>query len=111
MNKSPLMATGGLEKLVPCIVFLLSVAKIDMKGEVTNFVPSINLKTKHCRLMCVSVSATLHDCVVFYCVNSHNGRVYHYRIWQSQSNELYIDDVIRFQSLEEMIEFYKTQGG
>ena len=48
---------------------------------------------------------------VLYWLYSHNGRVYHYRIWQSQSNELYIDDVIRFQSLEEMMEFYKTQGG
>jgi len=38
--------------------------------------------------------------------------VYHYRIWQNQSTEFYIDENINFQSLEEMIEFYKqSQGG
>ena len=45
-------------------------------------------------------------------LNSHNNRVLHYRIWQSQSGEFYIDDNVHFQSLEEMIEFYKkSQSG
>ena len=47
-----------------------------------------------------------------HCLNSHNDRVLHYRIWQSQSGEFYIDDNVHFQSLEEMIEFYKkSQAG
>ena len=44
--------------------------------------------------------------------NSHHGKVYHYRIWQNKSSEFSVDDNIHFQTLEELVEFYKkSQGG
>ena len=43
--------------------------------------------------------------------NSYDGKVHHYRIWQSESGDFYIDDNVLFQSLEEMIEFYKKSKG
>jgi len=38
--------------------------------------------------------------------------VYHYRIWQNKRSEFSVDDNIHFQTLEELVEFYKkSQGG
>ena len=52
----------------------------------------------------------LYNCIKYF--NRHQKKVYHYRIRQNPSTEFYIDENINFQSLEEMIEFYKqSQGG
>ena len=63
--------------------------------------------------MVQSMAIHLYTYLFEFCTvsNSYDGKVHHYRIWQSESGDFYIDENVLFQSLEEMIEFYKKSKG
>ena len=42
---------------------------------------------------------------------SCGSKVYHYHIWENESSEYYMEEKYQFQTLEELIDYYKQHKG